>query len=97
MVGPGSPKAMTRVRFLPPLPMKIIFLGTNGWFSTPTGNTPCILIDAKDHYVIFDAGNGIYKIDKYITEEKPISLFISHFHLDHVSGLHNLDKVIFSQ
>lgn len=70
--------------------MKIHFLGTNGWFTTATGNTPCILIDSKENYVIFDAGNGIYKIDKYITEEKPISLFISHFHLDHVSGLHSV-------
>lgn len=77
--------------------MKIIFLGTNGWYSSPTGDTPCILIDSKDHYVIFDAGNGIYKLDKYITEDKPISLFISHFHLDHVSGLHILNKFSFKQ
>jgi ribonuclease Z len=78
--------------------MKIIFLGTNGWYTTPTGNTPCILIDSRDHYVILDAGNGIYKLDKYIKEDKPISLFISHFHLDHISGLHTfLPKFSFSQ
>jgi ribonuclease BN (tRNA processing enzyme) len=77
--------------------MKVAFLGTNGWYTTPTGNTPCILIDSKDGYVVFDAGNGIYKIDKYITEEKPVSLFISHFHLDHTSGLHTLAKFKFKQ
>jgi len=77
--------------------MKIIFLGTNGWYSSPTGDTPCILIDSKDQYVIFDAGNGIYKIDKYIKEDKPISLFISHFHIDHISGLHILGKFNFKQ
>lgn len=70
--------------------MKIHFLGTNGWFTTPTGNTPCILIDSTEGYIIFDAGNGIYKIREYITEDKPIFLFISHFHLDHVSGLHSV-------
>lgn len=70
--------------------MKIHFLGTNGWFTIPTGNTPCILIDSKENYVIFDAGNGLYKIKDYIVENKPISLFISHFHLDHVSGLHSI-------
>lgn len=70
--------------------MRAYFLGTNGWFTTPTGNTPCVLIDSKEGYIIFDAGNGIYQIDKYIIEDKPISLFISHFHLDHVSGLHSL-------
>lgn len=77
--------------------MKIVFLGTNGWYTTPTGNTPCILIDSKDHYVVFDAGNGIYKLDQYIKEPKPISLFINHFHIDHVSGLHSLGKFNFSQ
>lgn len=77
--------------------MKIIFLGTNGWFTSETGNTPCILIDSKTQYVVFDAGNGIYKLDKYITENKPIAMFISHFHLDHVSGLHSLAKFKFPQ
>ncbi|HSX40339.1 MAG TPA: MBL fold metallo-hydrolase [Candidatus Saccharimonadales bacterium] len=77
--------------------MKIIFLGTNGWYSSPTGNTACILIDSKTRYVVFDAGNGIYKLDKYITENKPISLFISHFHLDHVAGFHTLGKFKFKQ
>ncbi len=77
--------------------MKIIFLGTNGWYTTPAGNTSCILIDSKERYVVFDAGNGIYKLDKHITENKPISLFISHFHIDHVSGLHTLAKFKFPQ
>lgn len=77
--------------------MKVIFLGTNGWYSSPSGDTTCVLIDAKDQYVILDAGNGIYKLDQYITEDKPISLFISHFHIDHVSGLHILNKFSFKQ
>ncbi len=77
--------------------MKIYFLGTNGWYTTPTGNTPCILIDSQEGYIIFDAGNGFYKINQYIKEDKPISLFISHFHLDHVSGLHILDNFNFTQ
>lgn len=77
--------------------MKITFLGTNGWYSTPTGDTPSILIDTKDHYLVLDAGNRIYKLDNYIKEDKPISMFITHFHLDHVSGLHTLSKFTFKQ
>lgn len=77
--------------------MKIIFLGTNGWYSSPTGDTPCILIDTKDQYIVLDAGNGIYKLDKYIKSDKPISMFISHFHIDHTSGLHTLAKFDFKQ
>lgn len=77
--------------------MKIIFLGTNGWYSSPTGDTPSILIDAKDQYVVLDAGSGIYKLENYISQSKPISLFISHFHIDHISGLHTLAKFEFKQ
>lgn len=77
--------------------MKIVFLGTNGWYTNQTGNTPCILIDSNEGYIIFDAGNGFYKIGDYIKENKPIFLFISHFHIDHVSGLHTLSKFDFPQ
>ncbi len=77
--------------------MKITFLGTNGWYSSPTGDTPCILIDTNEYHLVLDAGNGIYKLDQYIKDEKPIYLFISHFHLDHVSGLHILNKFSFKQ
>lgn len=72
-------------------------MGTNGWYDTSTGNTICVLIDSYKYYIIFDAGNGFYKIDKYITTEKPIYLFLSHFHLDHIIGLHIKNKFNFTQ
>lgn len=77
--------------------MKITFLGTNGWYSSETGNTVCTLIEAKDYYIVLDAGEGIYKLDKYIKSNKPIYLFLSHFHLDHIYGVHIFDKFNFSQ
>lgn len=77
--------------------IKIIFLGTNGWYDTATGNTICTLIDAPQAYVVLDAGNGIYKLDKYIKEPKPIYIFLSHLHLDHIEGLHTLAKFNFPQ
>ncbi len=77
--------------------MKIIFLGTNGWYDTNTGNTPCILIQTEEYNIILDAGNGIYKIDQYIKDNKPIYLLLSHFHLDHIFGLHILPKFKFEQ
>lgn len=77
--------------------MKVTFLGTNGWYTSKTGNTPCVLVESKDYYVVFDAGNGLCFLDEHITQQKPIYLFISHFHLDHVSGLHTLAKLTFSQ
>ena len=77
--------------------MKIVFLGTNGWYSTKTGNTPCVLIDSDSYYVVLDAGDGIHKLDNFITSNKPIYLFISHFHLEHIFGFHILPKFRFKQ
>jgi ribonuclease BN (tRNA processing enzyme) len=77
--------------------MKITFLGTNGWYNTETGNTPCVLLETNSYYIVFDAGDGIYKLDKYIASDKPILLFLSHFHLEHISGLHILNKFRFKQ
>lgn len=77
--------------------MKVRFLGTNGWYDSKTGNTICTLIETGNQYIILDAGNGLHKIDRYINKNKPISLFLSHFHLDHIIGLHILNKFNFSQ
>jgi len=72
--------------------MQVTFLGTNGWFDTATGNTVSVLVRARDYDIIFDAGNGIAKADRYISQEKPVCLFLSHFHIDHIAGLHTLVK-----
>jgi len=77
--------------------MKIKILGSNGWYSTKTGNTICSLIESKDYYVVLDAGDGLNKLDQHITSDKPIILFLSHFHLDHIYGLHILNKFNFRQ
>ncbi|MGD0170563.1 MAG: ribonuclease Z [Halobacteriota archaeon] len=77
--------------------MEVVFLGTNGWYDTKTGNTTCVLVESKDHLIILDAGNGIYKVDQYDRGQKPVSLFLSHFHLDHIAGLHILNRFNFKR
>jgi ribonuclease BN (tRNA processing enzyme) len=77
--------------------MKVTFLGTNGWYDTPTGNTVSVLVQSEAFDIILDAGNGIAKADRYITQEKPVLLFLSHFHIDHIAGLHTLVKFRFRQ
>jgi ribonuclease BN (tRNA processing enzyme) len=72
--------------------MKVTFLGTNGWYDTLTGNTVSVLIQAEEYDIILDAGNGIAMADRFITQEKPVLLFLSHFHIDHIAGLHTLVK-----
>ncbi|MCX5786113.1 MAG: MBL fold metallo-hydrolase [Elusimicrobia bacterium] len=75
--------------------MEIVFLGTNGWYDTSTGNTVCALIKTKRFDVVLDAGNGLAKLDRYCDGSKPVYLFLSHFHLDHIIGLHALLKFRF--
>lgn len=72
---------------------EVIFLGTNGWYDTSTGNTVCILVKFDSCNVIFDAGNGFYKFDDYVDNSNETFLFLSHFHLDHIVGLHMLNKM----
>jgi ribonuclease BN (tRNA processing enzyme) len=75
--------------------MDVTFLGTNGWYDTLTGNTCSVLVRTGACNIIFDAGNGIAKADLYLDQELPVYLFISHYHLDHVAGLHALVKFRF--
>lgn len=73
--------------------MKIIFLGTNGWFETETGNTLCVLIRSRGYDIVLDAGSGFFRLDSYIDGTKPVYLLLSHFHMDHITGLHGLSKI----
>jgi len=77
--------------------LKVTFLGTNGWYPTECGNTSCVLIESEKYYVVLDAGDGIYKLDGYVKTEKPIHLFLSHLHLDHIIGFHSIGKFRFKQ
>ncbi len=79
------------------LKMRIVFLGTNGWYSTGLGNTSCVLIDSDEYYVVLDAGDGIHKLDSCVKNEKPIRIFLSHLHLDHIIGLHAMGRFKFTQ
>ncbi len=78
-----------------PVYMKVTFLGTNGWYDSVTGNTVSVLVQSEDYDIILDAGNGIAKADRYITQDRPVYLFLSHMHIDHIAGLHTLCKYRF--
>ena len=77
--------------------MKVIFLGTNGWYDTKTGNTICTLIQTERFDILLDAGNGIHRAAALVDGAKPVFLFISHFHIDHIEGLHILAKFRFRE
>lgn len=67
--------------------MKVVFLGTAGYYPTEKRHTNCVLL--KDLNIILDAGTGFFRFPRYITSDE-ISIFLSHYHMDHVSGLTQL-------
>lgn len=77
--------------------MKVIFLGTNGWFDTETGNTICTLVQTENYDILLDAGNGIHRASEHLDGSRPVFLFLSHFHIDHIEGLHILAKFRFRE
>ena len=72
--------------------MKIFFLGTNGWFATRTGNTPCAAILLPDRLIVLDAGDGFQHVPALMARLgiSRADIFLSHLHLDHAAGLHLL-------
>ncbi|MCX6761983.1 MAG: MBL fold metallo-hydrolase [Candidatus Moranbacteria bacterium] len=75
--------------------MKLTFLGTNGWYSNRNANTICTLLETEKNYIVFDAGDGIHKLDQFIKDKKPIVLFLRHLHIDHIVGFHIFTKFRF--
>ncbi len=72
--------------------MEVFFHGVRG--STPTaheqflgfgGNTTCTEIRSDNFQFIFDAGTGFQNLE--ILKDRPVYLFFSHFHYDHIQGL----------
>ncbi|MCE5282848.1 MAG: ribonuclease Z [Deltaproteobacteria bacterium] len=77
--------------------MKVIFLGTNGWYDTEAGNTVCTLIRTEAYDIVLDAGNGIHRLEGLLDGTKPAYLLLSNFHVDHSEGFHILMKLPFSR
>jgi phosphoribosyl 1,2-cyclic phosphodiesterase len=71
--------------------------GTRGSIPSPGpdtarfgGNTSCVEIEIGDQRIIFDAGTGIRRLGKKVVSEageKGATVFLSHFHWDHIQGL----------
>ena len=78
--------------------MRVRFFGVRGSIPTPGpstvrygGNTVCVEITlADDTRIILDAGTGLRELGKQLELEgyaKPIHMFITHPHWDHILGL----------
>ncbi|RAP28936.1 hypothetical protein DID78_04365 [Candidatus Marinamargulisbacteria bacterium SCGC AG-343-D04] len=57
-------------------------------------HTPCVSIETEEALIVFDGGSGLSVLDLYYkTTHKPVYLFLSHFHFDHISGLLSFSKL----
>lgn len=79
--------------------MKIIPLGTNGFFSSFDRQTACYVLPYKKRLVIFDAGSGLFRfaepeVKKLLKGIEQIDLFLSHYHLDHTFGFYATFKLL---
>ena len=71
--------------------MKLILLGTGGYFPTTRRHTACLML--PEIGVVLDAGSGMYRIGKHFQTDR-LDIFLSHSHLDHISGLTYLVNLV---
>lgn len=71
--------------------MKLVLLGTGGYFPTCKRQTACLMLPEVG--VILDAGSGMYRISKHLATDQ-LDIFLTHAHLDHVAGLTYLINVV---
>lgn len=76
--------------------MVVRFWGVRGSLASPGagtlkigGNTSCVEVRCADETVIFDLGTGLRPLGAALMHKAPIraSLFLSHYHWDHIAGL----------
>lgn len=64
--------------------MRLQFLGTGGYHPTERRHTSCVLL--PEIGLAFDAGTSFFRVPSRLRTNK-LDVFLSHAHLDHISGL----------
>ncbi|MCQ6963057.1 ribonuclease Z [Methanolobus chelungpuianus] len=72
--------------------LRVIFLGTGGSLPTPERNPAAIMINREGELLLFDCGEGTQQqMMRAKTGMKSLSsIFITHFHADHILGIPGL-------
>jgi len=73
--------------------MKVLPLGTNGFFPSFGRQTMCFAIPLGKTLIILDAGSGLFRLaeptgKKLLAGVDNIHLYLSHYHLDHTFGFY---------
>jgi ribonuclease BN (tRNA processing enzyme) len=67
--------------------LKAWLLGCGGWIPSDTRETLCVLVRDGAHALILDAGSGMRRAADHLDGVTRVDIALTHFHLDHVSGL----------
>ena len=70
--------------------MRMTVLGSGGWIPTSSRQTSCYLITSGTEALVLDAGTGFGALHinpSLLDGVETVTLALSHFHLDHVTGL----------
>lgn len=78
--------------------VKLIPLGTNGFFPSLGRQTQSYLVLTDEAAIMLDAGTGVGRllepeIAELIRGYDRLNIFLSHYHLDHCGGLMSLSEV----
>ncbi len=72
--------------------MRMLFLGTGGSAPTPDRNTPALYL--PEHGILLDAGTNVFPL-RHLHGDGPLTVLMSHYHLDHSIGLFTLAAGMF--
>jgi ribonuclease Z len=71
--------------------MKLVLLGTGGYYTNDRRHTACLLLPEVG--VVLDAGTGLFRLGEFLATDR-LDVFLTHAHLDHVIGLTYLLDVL---
>ena len=72
---------------------ELVILGSSGWIPRDGRMTTSLAVRTDEDLVIFDAGSGLGRLSSeplrrlLPAPERPINVFLTHLHYDHVIGL----------
>lgn len=79
--------------------MRLIPLGTNGFFPSFDRHTACYVIPFGGTLIVLDAGSGLFRFaepagKKLLENIDQVHIFLSHYHLDHTFGFYAAFKLL---
>lgn len=70
--------------------MDALLLGSGGWIPTSRRQTCCLYLREGDRVLLIDAGTGVQRLVEnpgLLEGAASVDIVLTHFHLDHVTGL----------